>query len=386
MTGFNDMVDKYFDLLQVGQVYEVSGASVKMANKRYSNVKNDYEMTMENDTMIRPVVDGATSIPAERFSFVPINGLFDKAKDEVIDVIGIAHEVGELGSITVKSTGKQLTKRDVTLLDKTGHAVRMTLWGKEAEDFADFKNRAVIAVKGVRVNDYNGRTLSTLNNSVISVNPDISEAHELRGWYDAVGYSQPPTLISVAGAAAAGNAGAGKDERKLIQQLKDENLGQFEKPDFANIVATLTYFRQDSTLYYQACPSESCSKKVIDDGPGVFRCERCQKVYDRCEYRYVMSAQVSDESGQTWLNFFNDSATAILNMSAEELHRLKIDDEEAAKKVFERALLQTYLFKLRIKQEMYQGEPKTRYMVIAALPVNHVDESKRLITKIDTVL
>jgi len=34
-----------------------------------------------------------------------------------------------------------------------------------------------------------GRSLSSLSSSQIIMNPDISEAHRLRGWYDSVGNS-----------------------------------------------------------------------------------------------------------------------------------------------------------------------------------------------------
>lgn len=385
MTGFKDTVDKFYDVFQVGQVYSITGVAVKMANKRFSNVKNEYELFLEGSSQVQLLAD--SDMPVERFSFLPIKSLNDSQKDEIIDVIGVAHDVAELGNITVKSTGKQLSKRDLTLIDTTGHAVRVTLWGREAEEFTDFKNRAVIAFKGVRVSDWNGRTLSTMNGSIISVNPDIKEAHELRGWYDSVGYNQPPVMMSVSGGAGAGSgANAGRDDRKMIAQIKEENLGQFDKPDYASILATITYIKSDAAVSYPACPGEDCNKKVIEDGPTIWRCEKCQKVYDRCEHRYILSIQVSDETSQTWLNVFNETGASILGISADDLHRLKLEDEEAYKKVFERALLKPFLFKLRIKQEQYQGEAKIRNTVVSAVPVNYADESGRLIAKIDPVL
>lgn len=380
-------MDRFYDVFEVGQVYTITNASVKLANRRFSNVKNDYELSLENGTQVTHVPN-ATAVPTVRFAFVPISNLGQTQKDDMIDIIGVAHDVGDLGNITVKSTGKQLSKRDITLVDKTAHGVRITLWGKEAEEFVDYKNRAVLAVKGARVSDYNGRTLSATMSSTLSLNPDIPEAHELRGWYDNTGYSQSPTMVSVTGggAMAASLGGASRDERKLIAQIKEENMGGSEKGDYCNIVATVTFIKADGTFCYTACPSEGCNKKVLEDGPNMYRCERCQKVFERCEYRYILSLQVSDESGQTWLNVFNETGVSLLGMPAEELHRLKLDDEEDFKKVFERASLQTYLFKLRVKQEYYNGEMKIRNTVITALPCNYAEESKRLADKIDQVL
>ena len=40
----------------------------------------------------------------------------------------------------------------------------------------------VLAVKSARVGDFNGKTLSTLNTSLVSLDPDIPEAGMLRNW------------------------------------------------------------------------------------------------------------------------------------------------------------------------------------------------------------
>lgn len=43
------------------------------------------------------------------------------------------------------------------LVDNSGFGVRLTLWGKQAEQYNDSDN-PVIAVKGVKVGDYQGTT------------------------------------------------------------------------------------------------------------------------------------------------------------------------------------------------------------------------------------
>lgn len=75
----------------------------------------------------------------------------------------------------------QLTKRELQLVDRSGVAIRMTLWGQQAEQYSE-PDQAVIAFKGVRVNEFNGRSLSMLGSSMMTSNPDIPEAHVLRGW------------------------------------------------------------------------------------------------------------------------------------------------------------------------------------------------------------
>jgi replication factor A1 len=109
------------------------------------------------------------------------------------------NEVHELGSVTSKATQKpvralfeakglcsdadrQFAKRDIQLVDASNQSVRLTLWGKQAEQFVA-EDKPVIAFKGVKVGDFGGRSLSMFSNATMAVNPDIPEAHSLRGWW-----------------------------------------------------------------------------------------------------------------------------------------------------------------------------------------------------------
>jgi len=55
----------------------------------------------------------------------------------------------------------------------------------QAEQF-DGSRQPVIAIKGARVSDFGGRSLSVLSSSTVVINPDSPEAFKLRGWYDCV--------------------------------------------------------------------------------------------------------------------------------------------------------------------------------------------------------
>ena len=67
-------------------------------------------------------------------------------------------------------------------MDETTYSVRLTLWGKQAEQFIA-EAQAVAAFKGVKVGDFGGRSLSMVSGSTMTINPDIPAAHFLRGWY-----------------------------------------------------------------------------------------------------------------------------------------------------------------------------------------------------------
>lgn len=270
-------------------------------------------------------------------------------------------------------------------MDKAQQGVKVTLWGKEAEDFVDLGNHPVLAVKGARVNDYRGKNLSTMGSTTLFQNPDITEAHELRGWYDSMGHSLAPMMIDASSQAASGSNN-NNEERKLISQIKDENMGTGEKADWITVLASITYVKSDGTLSYPACISEGCNKKMLYEGPCMWKCERCQQVFERCNQRYMLNIQIGDESGQTWVTLFDETSEAILGISAEALEKLRDEDGEAFKKVFENALFKNYLFKLKVQQSVYNGETKIRTSVFTAVTPNYPDESKRLCDKIDRLL
>ncbi|CAM6020117.1 unnamed protein product [Sphagnum balticum] len=76
-TMFKEAADKFFDKLQLGKVYFITKGSLRVANKQFSNVNNDYEMTLNANSEVEEVPEDAASIqmPAMKYKFVKINAL-----------------------------------------------------------------------------------------------------------------------------------------------------------------------------------------------------------------------------------------------------------------------------------------------------------------------
>lgn len=154
----------------------------------------------------------------------------------------------------------------------------MTIWGRQAQEFSA-PPESVIAVKGVKVSDFNGRSLSLFSSSMMQIDPDIEEAHVLLGWYKNVGRNESFSTHSNLGVRTAEGGERKQEERKTLAQVKDEGLGMGETPDYFMSLATVVFIRQEN-ISYPACRSEGCKKKVVEDGSGQWRCERCDKSYD----------------------------------------------------------------------------------------------------------
>ena len=226
------MAERLFNIFQLNKVYYVSKAAVKIAKKQYSNVQNDYEISFDNSSLVEPCLEDSDSIPSIKYNFVPIQSITDFEKDTNIDVIGIVKECGDLAEIVSKTTQRTSKKRDLVLVDSSSSSINVTLWGNQAVTFNMMSQNPVVAIKGARVSDYQGRSLNLSNSSSLTISPDIPESFTLRGWYDSHGAST--NFYSLTGGAGIGSGSGGaaperQEHRIMISQIQDENLGAGEK-------------------------------------------------------------------------------------------------------------------------------------------------------------
>lgn len=293
------------------------------------------------------------NVPDVRYNFTSIGNLQSVEPNTTIDTIGVLKEVGESNEIISKTSSKPFTKRELTLVDDTMHSVRLTVWGKTAESF-DVPPNSVIAFKGVKVSDFGGRSLSLLSSGTMNVDPDIDEAHKLKGWYDASGNSDN----FITHQQSTGTVSR-RQEYKTIAQINDERIGMSGDAEYFTLKATIMYVKHE-TFAYPACASQGCNKKVVETEPGQWRCEKCDLTHPRPEWRYIMNINVSDHTGQMWLSGFDESGRDIMGMSANELVEMKENDETTtrADKTFADATCKTWVFRCRAKLDTFQDQER----------------------------
>jgi replication factor A1 len=289
-----------------------------------------------------------------RYNFTKIGDLNSVEKDATIDVIGVLKEVGEVSTITGKNTQKDYNKRELTLADDSQTSVRLTIWGNQAQTF-DAPIESIIAFKGVKVSDFGGRSLSLLSSGSMNIEPDIDEAHKLRGWYHAAGqnatFSTHQNLATSAGANA-------KNDNKLISTIIEEESYLQDNPQYFNLKASVIYVKNTGMVAYPACQTPNCNKKVIDENPDEWWCEKCQMKWPKPEYRYILQVSVADHTGSMWLSCFDEAGRMIMGMSANELMEIKEEDEKKYTDAMMEATCKTFNFRVRAKMETYQDQPK----------------------------
>ncbi|XP_066520386.1 replication protein A 70 kDa DNA-binding subunit [Hoplias malabaricus] len=374
VTGFNQEVDKFYSLIEQGKVYYISKGGLKIANKQYTSLKNDYEMTLNGESTIIPCED-SQDVPMVQCDFVSIADLEAREKDAIVDVIGVCKSVEDVTRITTK-TSREVSKRNIQLMDMSGKVIQVTLWGAEAEKF-DGSGQPVLALKGARLSDFGGRSLSSLYSSTLMINPDIPEAYKLRGWYDKEGHALDGQSMTE----MRGGGGNSTTNWKTLADVKNEHLGHGDKADYFSCIATIVYMRKENCLY-QACPSKDCNKKVVDQHNGMYRCEKCDKEFPDFKYRLMLSANVADFGDNQWVTCFQDSAETILGQKSDYIGQLKDSNEAAFDEVFQLANFNTFVFRNRVKLETYNDESRIKVTVMEAKPVDHKEYSKRLIMNI----
>uniref|UniRef100_A0A1I8QBZ9 Replication protein A subunit n=1 Tax=Stomoxys calcitrans TaxID=35570 RepID=A0A1I8QBZ9_STOCA len=374
-TAFKEQCDKYFDMIEVDKVYYISKCQLKPANKQYSTLKNDYEMTFTSDTVVQLCEDDDDGgIPEVKYDLISISRVANMEPKTSVDVIGVCKEVGELQVFTSRTTNKEFKKRDLTLVDASDAAVTLTIWGDDAVNF-DGHVQPVILVKGGRINEFNGgKSISMGGGSVMKINPDIPEGHKLRGWFDNGGGANITTLVS-----ARTGAGGFSTEWRTFHEAR--NLGTGDKPDYFQTKAVV-HLVKSNNAYYKACPQAECNKKVIDENNGHYRCERCNAVFPNFKYRLLVNMSIGDWTSNRWVTCFSDIGEQLLGRSAQEIGEAMDNNPTEAEEIFNSINFHSFIFKLRSKVETYGDMSRSKLTVQAATPVNYKEYNKYLINNL----
>ncbi|KAG2261000.1 hypothetical protein Bca52824_068079 [Brassica carinata] len=386
---FNAAADQFFDRIVVGNLYLFSRGNLRPAQKKFNHLPNDYEITLDTASTIQQCYEEDAAIPKNLYNFRSIGDIESMETNSIIDVIGVVSSISPTGTI-MKKTGTETQKRSLQLKDMSGRSVEVTMWGsfcntegQRLQSLCDSGGFPVLAVKAGRISEFNGKAVSTIGSSQLFVEPDLVEARKLKEWFEREGRSAPCISIS---REFSGNGRV--DVRKTISQIKDEKLGTSEKPDWITVNATIIYMKVDN-FCYTACPimngDRPCNKKVTDNGDGTWRCEKCDKCVDECDYRYILQLQLQDHTGLTWVTAFQEAGEEIMGMTAKDLYYVKHEhnDEEKFEDIIRKVAFSKYIFKLKVKEETYGDEPTVKATVVKVDKVNYSSDTRMILGAID---
>jgi replication factor A1 len=387
ICAFKDACEKFYPMVEVGKVYMISKGALRPARKQYNPLNSDFEIYLETSSTIEPCMEDSrtSSIPSINFNFQPIISLEQANTGSIVDVIGVVMTVGSPGTIQ-RRDGTETQKRSISIKDDSNAVIELTLWGNYCADPGqqleqDNQQGAhpVVAIKSTRVGEYNGKTLGSISSTQIRVNPDIPEAGRLRHWWDKLGGAhQEAVQLNTQG-------GGGSDRRVCLADIRDEGLGTHGKPDYVEVLATISFIRNE-TLFYPACALQragrTCQKKLTltsEDG----WCEPCQSKSE-VQWRWMVQLQASDASAQRWLAAFGDVADTIMGMKAEELKQL--ENTPAFDAALARATFTKWLLKVKVAEDQWQDEKRIKVNIVKAMKPDFAQESRAKIESINQLL
>eukprot|EP00871_Galdieria_phlegrea_P004639 jgi/Galph1/5176/GphlegSOOS_G3819.1 len=375
ITAFREVASHLYKLIEVGKVYRISKGTLKPADRRFNKTPFEYEMIADSNTEVIPVEDMG-EVPKVVFNFVKIAKLDTIDSGQFCDVLGIVKEVSEISSVVSRTTGITLAKRTIVLTDDTLKSIRLTVWRDVAENLiTSADGNPILLCKGVRRGDFGGISLDGTSQSCFELNPDIPEAHQLRGWFETSGrYKESTTVLLLSD---------NRKNEKTIQQANEEDIPKLVNDPrgvYFVIRGFLHHIRKEGTLWYTASPDDNKKVTKLDENRWV--CEATGKEYTHCNYRYILSVSVQDETGSLSANAFDDVGCRLIGRSAEDLAKIYEHDKAEFDAILENVLFKPFIFRVRAKQDTWNDEVRLRYHIINVEPMEFASESKILLQEI----
>mmetsp|Transcript_59561 Transcript_59561/g.118040 ORF Transcript_59561/g.118040 Transcript_59561/m.118040 type:complete len:727 (-) Transcript_59561:206-2386(-) len=410
-TFFGKAVDKYYPMLQQGQVYVFSRAHVKPANPRYD--RGDVVLTFEDQSQVEAAQDDQ-EIPGVSFDFKPLCSVPELEQHTTIDVQAVIYAVQEPFHFTSKASNREMVKREIGIWDASGpdggSACNVTVWGDRALSDG-FEIGTPVFMKAARVSEWNGnKELSSP--SVIEMNPDDGRAFTLKAKYEEVQKTRP---LNMRTSTAGGASGA----RKTAQEVREEDMqlgpppvmGQALDPNGPKAIhrhilqATISTLPTDRMPCYASCPAlvaraagatqqsgqaateRACQKKVTQEGPNMWRCPNGH-VCQNPTFRYLCRMQVMDHTECLEVNVFDTVAKQFFGVEADTYTRIFEDPslESQLQQIHKRVLWRRQLFRLRAQKEVWQEVERVKYHVDDVSSIAFAKDGRQMLSEVKAAL
>eukprot|EP00347_Sterkiella_histriomuscorum_P012018 403370207 len=388
-TFFGEAAHKYDQMLHENHVYLFSNGQVKIANKKFTSIKNDHCLTFDQNAEISEVQDD-NQIKSQGFSFVTLRNIEKVMAGQAIDVIGVITEISNTSSIPLKS-GQNKDRRNITIADESEAKISLSLWGNLCTQYS-YEEGQVMAVKNVRVSDYGGKSLNCGDDhSLIYLNPADKRTDQLMQWSQTGGAKK--NLQNLSGGVGGGDSGS-RDNYRLVREMSDtllhENSDRNDKtaPQYFKLSGYISKILYDENrmMYFPGCPE--CKKKCSPQGDQYW-CEKCNKALNHNQVRmtYTVTAKFDDLSDGIFISFMSESAEPIMGMPASDFSRIREDQSNSLE--FIRDLLNEksfnyYTFVVKAALDDYNiNEARFKYQAVRSQPLDMNEENQMLLRRLN---
>ena len=180
---FDRTCDKMAPFIKENEIYIFKGGYAKRNDKKYTNIKSEYKLIFDIDSEFLHVpkeIDthfvNDSKRRKKRSNLVQIKDLHKYDNNTVIDALVYVIE-SYPKSVKQSRIGEVAFKR-IIVGDISGFKCEFTLWKKFSD--LNIKDGMIIFLNYIRINEYNGIRLSTVDDSNIVLNPkDEEDEHDV---------------------------------------------------------------------------------------------------------------------------------------------------------------------------------------------------------------
>ncbi|XP_024522449.1 replication protein A 70 kDa DNA-binding subunit C [Selaginella moellendorffii] len=366
IIGSDDCALVLSDKIVQGTVYSFSGSGgIRRSNQAYTPFEVTWEI-QANKGMEFTALDEDATFPRIVLAKTSILSACQKERDSFVDVVGIVIWIGTI-TVTSRDSGTFVKKRTLCLGDDSGHSVDLCLWDLKAEEEGSYIQeridsgvQPIICVKGGKVSDYNGKSLSAIGVSTILIEPEMEAVADLREWMTL--YYNVTNFIHLSTSSSRQTVSC----TTTLSEISNMQLKVLESSPIYRVIATVKEMKTDE-FYYNACinvlNARQCGKKTTRTADGWF-CSYCNIESANMEFKYALKMCIEDSSSHVWAIAFQEAAQEIVGMSAKELATMRDENYPAFSLLIDGIRSKIYKFKIWSKLEKYQDMEKLRFYIL----------------------
>ena len=380
-TCFNKAVDKFFDIIEEDQTYEIKGGYVKLNDKKYTRIKSDYKIVLDENSKITKKIDNGT-IKKNNMNIIRIKDIQNMNLYSIVDLCVVVLNVGEK---MIKNTrnGSQPLKK-IVVGDVSKYKIEISLWRVHSDTNVKFGD--VLLINNVKIGEYKGRTLTTFDETCIKINPpkdneyvreldEFIQKNDIKGEFlDLENNTEMKTETKE------------ESENYTSVHIRDvlESLDEYEDvSNLSKVTAIVTQILHNEKNYYLGCSDRNCKRKLKLEGDSdEYICPNpnCRKSTKNPTYYYTLSLRVKDASTEYWIDIFGKTAESIMKCTAEEYKNiLESRDDEKLRELTHKVEFKVFNFWVKPKIQTYNTVSKKKLYAYRIEPYNEKAEAHKLV-------
>jgi replication factor A1 len=378
-TCFNKAVDKFFDIIEEDQLYEIKGGYVKLNDKKYTRIKSDYKIVLDENSKITKKADNGI-IKKNNMTIIRIKDIPNMNLYSIVDLCVVVLNVGEK---MIKNTrnGSQPLKK-IVVGDVSKYKIEISLWRVHSDTNVKFGD--ILLINNVKIGEYKGRTLTTFDETCIKINPPrtneyVRELEEFIQKNDIKG-----EFLDLENNTEMKTETKEESENYTSVHIRDvlESLDEYEDVhNLSKVTAIVTQILHNEKNYYLGCSDRNCKRKLKLEGDSEeFICPNCRRSTKTPTYYYTLSLRVKDASTEYWIDIFGKTAESIMKCTAEEYKNiLESGDEEKLKQLTHNVEFKVFNFWVKPKMQTYNTVSKKKLYAYKIEPYNERAEAHKLV-------